>query len=82
MEISLDQLLTLTEAAKLWRMTPRELAAKSKGPAAQIPGYWINRKIVRFHPRAMFAKAAADAGIAPELIAAMFTTTTTETPKS
>lgn len=72
MSVAIDELLTLEEAARLWRMSPRELAAKSKGPRAPIPGYWINRRVVRFHPRAMFAKAAHDAGMPAHLIAAMF----------
>ena len=70
--VPLDTLLTLEETAALWRMQPDALSAKSKGKRAQIPGIWLNQRLVRFHPRIMFAKAAHDAGVSIEVIAAAF----------
>ncbi len=68
--VELDTLLTLEEAAALWRLRPEELSAKSKGRNAKIPGIWINARLVRFHPRMMFAKAARDNGVPLEVIVA------------
>ena len=61
-------LLTLEEAAALWRLRPEELSAKSKGRNAKIPGIWINARVVRFHPRMMFAKVARDNGVPMDVI--------------
>jgi hypothetical protein len=66
--VELDTLLTLEEAAALWRMRPKELSAKSKGRGAKIPGIWINARVVRFHPRMMFAKVARDNGVPMDVI--------------
>src|SRR6478672_7382265 len=66
--VGLDTLLTLEEAAALWRLRPEELSAKSKGRNAKIPGIWINSRLVRFHPRMMFAKVARDNGVPMEVI--------------
>lgn len=66
--VDLDTLLTLSEAAALWRLSPEELSAKSKGRAAKIPGIWINARVVRFHPRMMFAKVARDNGVPMDVI--------------
>src|SRR5512136_1004169 len=68
--VELDTLLTLEEAAALWRLRPEEVSAKSKGRNAKIPGIWINSRVVRFHPRMMFAKAARDNGVPLEVIMA------------
>lgn len=68
--VELDTLLTLEEAAALWRLRPEELSAKSKGRNAKIPGIWINSRLVRFHPRMMFAKAARNNGVPVEVIMA------------
>ena len=66
--VELDTLLTLQEAAALWRLSPGELSAKSKGRYAKIPGIWINSRLVRFHPRMMFAKVARDNGVPMDVI--------------
>jgi hypothetical protein len=66
--VELDALLTLKEAAALWRLSPEELSAKSKGRNAKIPGIWINARLVRFHPRMMFAKVAHDNGVPMDVI--------------
>ena len=66
--VELDTLLTLDEAAALWRLSPEELSAKSKGRSAKIPGIWINARVVRFHPRIMFAKVARDNGVPMDVI--------------
>ncbi len=68
--VELDTLLTLEEAAALWRLRPEELSAKSKGRCAKIPGIWINARVVRFHPRMMFAKVARDNGVPMDVIMA------------
>ena len=70
--VPMDALLTLEEAAALWRLQPEALSAKSKGKRAQIPGIWLNQRLVRFHPRIMLAKAAYDAGVPVEVITAAF----------
>lgn len=70
--IQLDDLLTVDEAAKWLHLSPREVLAKSKGRCATIRGYWINRRVVRFHPRVVLAEMAAQAGVKPEVIAASF----------
>jgi hypothetical protein len=66
--VELDTLLTLEEAAALWRLRPEELSAKSKGRNAKIPGIWLNARVVRFHPRMMFAKVARDNGVPMDVI--------------
>jgi hypothetical protein len=66
--VELDTLLTLEEAAALWRLRPAELSAKSKGRNAKIPGIWLNARVVRFHPRMMFAKVARDNGVPMDVI--------------
>ena len=66
--VELDTLLTLDEAAALWRLRPEELSAKSKGRNAKIPGIWINARVVRFHPRMMFAKIARVNGVPMDVI--------------
>jgi hypothetical protein len=50
----------------------RDLSARSKGARALIPGFWINRKVVRFHPRTILAKLAQESGVRPEILAAAF----------
>jgi len=66
--VELDTLLTLEEAAALWRLRPEELSARSKGRNAKIPGIWLNARVVRFHPRMMFAKVARDNGVPMDVI--------------
>lgn len=68
--VELDTLLTLDEAAALWRLRPAELSIKSRGRNAKIPGIWINARVVRFHPRMMFAKVARDNGVPVDVIMA------------
>ena len=71
-DIALDDLLELPEAAKWLKLSPREVLAKSKGRNPKIAAYWINRRVVRFHPRAVLAKMAKDNGSSADLISAMF----------
>ena len=70
--VNLDAVLTLEEAAALWRITPELLSARSKGKNPMLPGVWLNRRVVRFHPRMMFAQAARKAGVEAGVIAAAF----------
>ncbi len=69
---SLDEMLETPEAAKWLKLKPRRLLADAKGRRAKIPGFWINRRVVRFHPRTIIAKFANDAGVPIEVIGAMF----------
>jgi hypothetical protein len=46
--------------------------ASAASASAIIAAYWLNRRVVRFHPRAILAKMAKDNGMAPDLISAMF----------
>lgn len=66
----LDAMLDTRQAAKWLGLRERELLAKCKGRKPAIPGFWINRRVVRFHPRTIVAKLAADAGVAVEVITA------------
>jgi hypothetical protein len=69
-KVELDQMLTLEQAAKWLGLSPRKLSAKSKGPRAKVPGFWLNTRTVRFHPRTVISKLARDAGLSPETLAA------------
>jgi hypothetical protein len=57
-----------------------ELSAKSKGRNAKIPGIWINARVVRFHPRMMFAKVARDNGVPMDVIMAALNLRTGDGP--
>ena len=70
--IHLNDMLETPEAAKWLKMSERELLAKAQGRRATIPGFWLNSRLVRFNPRIIIAKLAAEAGVAPEVIAAAF----------
>jgi hypothetical protein len=70
--MDLDRILTLEECAEWLRMNRRALAKASKGRCAKIPGIWINERVVRFHPRTILAKRAADSGVSLDTIAAAF----------
>lgn len=70
--VGLDDMLETDPAAKWLKMKPRELLLKSKGRNRKVPGFWINKRVVRFNPRTIIAKMASDAGVAPEIIAASF----------
>ncbi len=63
-------MLPTVEAAKWLNLKPRRLLADSKGKKAKIPGFWINERVVRYHPRTIIAKLAFDAGVPKEAIAA------------
>lgn len=68
----LDEMLPLDEAASWLRMTPDVLMGKTKGHRPLIPAFKLNQRVIRFHPRTVIAKLAADAGVDPEVIAASF----------
>lgn len=68
--IDLDSMLVPEQAAKWLQMKPATLLAKSKGWKAVIPAFRLNSKVVRYHPRTIIAKMAADAGVKAETIAA------------
>lgn len=67
---TLDSILTLEEAAEWLGQNPRVLLTKTKGRRPRIPAFWDNQRFVRFHPRTIIAKLAADAGVSPEVLAA------------
>jgi len=71
-KIQLDDLLDLQTAATWLGLSPAVVLEKSKGRSPKIAAYWINRRVVRFHPRAILAKLSRDNGALPEHIAAMF----------
>lgn len=79
--VHLDDLLTLDECSRWFRLNKRDLARKSRGKRASIPGFWINCKVVRFHPRTILAKLAQESGVPPETIAAAFQIKTYEHEK-
>ena len=79
--INLDAMLETPEAAQWLAMSERELLSKCKGRHAAIPGFWLNRRVVRFHPRTILAKLAADAGVKPEVIAASMNMDAPEVPR-
>jgi len=65
-------MLETPAAAKWLKMTPRQLLAGSRGKRAKIPAFWINKRVVRFHPRTIITKFAQDAGLPFELVASAF----------
>lgn len=69
---TLDSLLTLQEAANWLGLHPRILASKIKGRRPHVPVWNPNQQIIRFHPRTILAKFAADAGVPLEVVAASF----------
>jgi len=71
-KIQLDELFDLPTAAKWLKLSEREVLAKSKGRSPKIAAYWINSRVVRWHPRAVLAKMAKDNGLPAELISSMF----------
>ena len=68
----LDEMLSLEEAAEWLGMSKAKLMDKCRGCRPKIPGFRINQRVVRFHPRSIIAKMAQDAGMSPELIASSF----------
>ena len=67
--MDIDAMLKTEEAAKWLGLSTRALVASSKGRKAKIPAFWINQRVVRYHPRTIIAKLASDAEVAPEVIA-------------
>ena len=70
MNPDLDSMLDLETASKWLGISQERLLPKCKGRKPSIPAFWLNRRVVRFHPRTIISKLAADAGVAPEVIAA------------
>lgn len=70
--IGLDDLLDSRQAGAWLGLSERELLAKSKGHDPKILAYRLNQRLVRWHPRAVLTKMASEAGLSPQLIAAMF----------
>ena len=68
----LDDLLNLDECAAWLRLNRRDLSEKSRGRKPAIPAMRINQKVIRYHPRTILAKFAADAGWPAEQIAAVY----------
>jgi hypothetical protein len=75
---NLDALLTLQECADWLRMHPRDLSARSRGRNPRIPAIRFNRQVIRYHPRTILAKLAAESGVRTELIAASLNPNTPE----
>lgn len=70
---ALDALLTLDEASEWLRMNAKVLLQKTRGRKPMIPCIRFGRKGIRFHPRTILAKFAAEQGVSESLIAAAFT---------
>lgn len=70
--IDLDEILDAEQAAKWLKMSTETLLSKSRGKRAMIPGFWLNSRVLRFHPRTVVSVLAARAGVSPEIIAASF----------
>lgn len=68
--IDLDAMLTAEQAAPWLGLSKRELLAKSRGKRSAIPALRLSRKVLRFVPRVIIAKLAADAGVSIEVIKA------------
>jgi hypothetical protein len=51
-------------------MDRHTLSRQCAGKRAKVPAFRFNDRNVRFHPRTVLAKLAADAGVSPEVIAA------------
>jgi hypothetical protein len=62
------------EAAKWLGMSKGKLLVAAGGSRPKIVGFWINERVVKFHPRTVLAKMAADAHVPLEAIAASFGT--------
>ena len=77
-QVNLDDLLTLEECSAWFRLNKRDLAVKSRGKRPAVPGFWLNCKVVRFHPRTILAKLAHESGVPVEVIAASFQIKTNE----
>jgi hypothetical protein len=56
---SLDDILSLDEAAAWLRMNPRTLLLHTKGRNPRVPAIRISRKDVRFHPRTILKALTA-----------------------
>jgi len=70
--MNLDKPLTLDECARWLRLRPRDVAAKARGLRPKIPAIRLGRKTLRFHPRTILAKFAADAGVPLAVVQASF----------
>jgi hypothetical protein len=69
--VHLNDMLKLEEASAWLKMNKKDLAIRSKGRKPKIPAFWFNERVVRFNPRTVIAKLAADAGVDPAVIQAM-----------
>jgi hypothetical protein len=69
--MNLDQMITADECAKWLGVTRRVLLSKCRGRRPVIPGFWINRRVVRFHPRTVLAALSRRAGLKEDLIDAV-----------
>ena len=69
-EFDLDQMLDISGACVWLKMGRRQLLAKCVGRKPIIPVFRLSERSMRFHPRTIIAKLAADAGVSPEIIAA------------
>ena len=70
--MDIDKLLTPTECAEWLQISTGVLSEQSQGRRARIPAIHITQRSVRYHPRTILAKFAAEGGVAPEIIAAAF----------
>lgn len=62
------------EAAKWMGMCKAKLLVAASGARPKIVGFRINERVIKFHPRTVLAKLAADANVPVEVIAASYGT--------
>jgi hypothetical protein len=70
--VDLDKLMDLDEFSQFIGLNKTKITPHTKGRNPKIPAIWINERVVRFHPRTVLAKFAADAGVRMEIIAASY----------
>jgi hypothetical protein len=68
----LDTIMDADEAAKWLGMCKAKVLKAASGPRPKIIGFRINERVIRFHPRTVLAKLAADAKVPLEIIAASY----------
>jgi hypothetical protein len=66
----LDAILSAEQCADWLGITRAELRKKSRGTRPRIPCFRLGRKTVRYSPRVILAKLAADSGVEKQIIAA------------
>jgi len=69
--MDLDHHLTADECAKWLGISKAMLLSKCKGRRPSIPGFWLNQRVVRFHPRTVLHALQRQTGISDQAIEAI-----------